>query len=136
MRKILDGVNAETTIRFELQPFQMTPGGQIPGLRESALVTTAEAISTHLGYAPELGNAGSANLNVPLGQGAVAIGIGGNRGGQRGFPDEWGDIPQMMGPGKDNVLPAGPKRRCAAGGGRGPGAVSYNQPTGDEEEGG
>ena len=104
VRKILDGVTAETTIRFELQPFQMTPGGQIPGLRESALVTTAEAISTHLGYAPELGNAGSANLNVPLGQGAVAIGIGGNRGGQRGFPDEWGDIPQMMRTAKYIVL--------------------------------
>ena len=94
--RILAGVTDETTIRFEMQPFQMTPGGQIPGLRESALVTTAVAISRHLGYAPQLGNAGSANLNVPLGQGSVAIGIGGNRGGQRGFADEWGDIPQMM----------------------------------------
>ena len=33
---------------------------------------------------------------MPLGQGTPAIGIGGERGGQRGFPDEWGDIPQMM----------------------------------------
>ncbi len=96
VKKILAGVSAETTIRFDMQPFQITPGGQLPGLRDSALVTTAEAISTHLGYTAQLGNAGSANLNVPLGRGSVAIGIGGNRGGQRGFPDEWGDIPQMM----------------------------------------
>ena len=96
VKKILAGVSAETTIRFDMQPFQITPGGQLPGLRDSALVTTAAAISTHLGYTAQLGNAGSANLNVPLGQGSVAIGIGGERGGRRGFPDEWGDIPQMM----------------------------------------
>lgn len=58
----------------------------------------------HLGYTAQLGNAGSANLNVPLGRGSVAIGIGGNRGGQRGFPDEWGDIPQMMRTAKFVVL--------------------------------
>lgn len=104
VRTILAGVTKETAIRFEMTPFQMTPGGQIPGLRESALVTTAVAISRHLGYDAQLGNAGSANLNVPLGQGSVAIGIGGNRGGQRGFADEWGDIPQMMRTAKYLVL--------------------------------
>lgn len=104
VKKILAGVTAETTIRFEMQPFQITPGGQIPGLRDSALVTTAAAISSHLGYTAQLGNAGSANLNVPLGRGSVAIGIGGERGGQRGFPDEWGDIPQMLRTAKHVVL--------------------------------
>lgn len=104
VQQILAGVTAETTIRFDMQPFQLTPGGQIPGLRDSALVTTAAAISTHLGYTAQLGNAGSANLNVPLGQGSVAIGIGGERGGRRGFPDEWGDIPQMMRTAKFLVL--------------------------------
>ena len=104
VRKVLAAVTEETTIRFEMQPFQTTPGGQIPGLRESPLVTTAEAIAGHLGYTAQLGNAGSANLNVPLGQGSVAIGIGGNRGGQRGFADEWGDIPQMMRTAKFVVL--------------------------------
>jgi hypothetical protein len=34
----------------------------------------------------------------------VAIGIGGERGGQRGFPDEWADIPQMMRTAKFLVL--------------------------------
>ena len=104
VRTILAGVTRETSIGFEMTPFQMTPGGQIPGLRDSALVTTAAAISRHLGYEAQLGNAGSANLNVPLGQGSVAIGIGGNRGGQRGFVDEWGDIPQMMRTAKYLVL--------------------------------
>ena len=96
VRRILAEVTRETTIAFAMEPFQLTPGGQIPGFRDSALVTTAAAISRHLGYEPRLGNAGSANLNVPLGQGVRAIGIGGERGGQRGFPDEWADVPQMM----------------------------------------
>ncbi|HQZ40586.1 MAG TPA: M20/M25/M40 family metallo-hydrolase [Vicinamibacterales bacterium] len=104
VKKILATVTSETTIAFEMEPFQLTPGGQIPGLRDSALVTTAAAISEHLGYPAQLGNAGSANLNVPLGHGSVAIGIGGERGGRRGFPDEWGDIPQMMRTAKFLVL--------------------------------
>ncbi len=61
-------------------------------------------IARRLGYTAHFGNAGSANLNVPLGQGSVAIGIGGNRGGQRGSADEWGDIPQMMRTAKFVVL--------------------------------
>jgi acetylornithine deacetylase/succinyl-diaminopimelate desuccinylase-like protein len=104
VRKILTQVSAETTIQFEMEPFQITPGGQIPGLRDSVLVRTAGAISKYLGYDARLSNAGSANLNVPLGQGSVAIGIGGERGGQRGFPDEWGDVPQMMRTAKYLVL--------------------------------
>jgi acetylornithine deacetylase/succinyl-diaminopimelate desuccinylase-like protein len=96
VRAVLAQVTEETTVRFEMQPFQLTQGGQIAGLRDSALVRTAEAISRHLGYEARLGDAGSANLNVPLGQGSVAIGIGGERGGRRGFPDEWGDVAQMM----------------------------------------
>jgi acetylornithine deacetylase/succinyl-diaminopimelate desuccinylase-like protein len=96
VREILATVTAETTIRFTMEPFQITPGGQLPGFRDGTMVTTAEAIARHLGYEPRLGNAGSANLNVPLGHGSPAIGIGGERGGQRGFADEWGDVPQMM----------------------------------------
>jgi acetylornithine deacetylase/succinyl-diaminopimelate desuccinylase-like protein len=104
VRKILTQVTAETTITFAMEPDQLTPGGQITGLRDSALVTTAAAISKHLGYDAQLGSAGSSNMNVPLGQGSAAIGIGGERGGQRGFPDEWADIPQMMRTAKYLVL--------------------------------
>ena len=100
-------VTAETTITFTMEPFQMTKGGQIPGFRDSPIVTTSEAISRHLGYEGRLGNAGSSNMNVALGQGSPAIGIGGERGGQRGFADEWGDIPQMMRTAKYLVLLAG-----------------------------
>ena len=96
VRGILEQVTNETTITFTMEPTQLTPGGQIPGMRESPLVTTAAAISKHLGYDAELGNAGSSNMNVALGQGSPAIGIGGERGGQRGFADEWADIPQMV----------------------------------------
>lgn len=85
----------------------LTPGGQLPGFRESAMVQTAAAIAKQLGYDAQLGNAGSANLNVPLGQGSPAIGIGGERGGRRGFADEWGDVPQMMRTAKFLVMLAG-----------------------------
>jgi acetylornithine deacetylase/succinyl-diaminopimelate desuccinylase-like protein len=104
VRGILDQVTRETTIAFAMESTQLTPGGQIPGMRESPLVTTAAAISKHLGYDAELGNAGSSNMNVALGQGSPAIGIGGERGGQRGFADEWADIPQMVRTAKFLVL--------------------------------
>jgi acetylornithine deacetylase/succinyl-diaminopimelate desuccinylase-like protein len=104
VRKILSQVTKETTITFMMEPNQLTPGGQIPGMRETPLVTTAAAISKHLGYDAQLGDAGSSNMNVPLGQGTPAIGIGGERGGQRGFADEWGEIPQMMRTAKFLVL--------------------------------
>lgn len=107
VKQILFQVAAETSIAFSMEPTQLTNGGQISGFRDSAIVTTAEAISSHLGYTASLSNAGSANLNVPLGHGSPAVGIGGDRGGQRGFPDEWGDIPQMMRTAKYLVLLAG-----------------------------
>jgi acetylornithine deacetylase/succinyl-diaminopimelate desuccinylase-like protein len=97
VRTILEEVTAETGIDFELEPFQLTPGGQIPGARESALVRTAEAAARWLGYEPRLGNAGSSNMNVAIAGGSPAIGLGGSRGGSRGEPGEWADIPALLG---------------------------------------
>jgi hypothetical protein len=65
-------------------------------LRWSALVNTARAVSEHLGYTAELNEAGSANLNVALGAGPPAIGLGGSRGGDRGQPTEWADIDALV----------------------------------------
>lgn len=96
VRGILTRVAKETEIGLEMQIFQNTPGGQVAGARESELVRTAEAISKYLGLNPVLGNAGSSNMNIPIGGGTLAIGIGGERGGQRGLQDEWADIPAMM----------------------------------------
>jgi hypothetical protein len=80
-----------------MEPFQLTPGGQIPGARESVLVTTAEAISKHLGFEKvRVSNMGSSNMNVAIGGGTPAIGLGGGRGGRRGYPDEWADITVML----------------------------------------
>ena len=107
VKKILAQVTTETTISFTMEPVQLTPGGQIPGFRDSAIVKTAEAIARQLGYEGRLSNLGSANMNVPLGNGTPAIGLGGERGGQRGFADEWADIPQMMRAAKFIVLLAG-----------------------------
>jgi acetylornithine deacetylase/succinyl-diaminopimelate desuccinylase-like protein len=96
VRSILEQVSKETGIKFRMDPFQLTPGGQLPGARESILVTTAQAVSRHLGMEPRLSDMGSSNMNVAIGNGTSAIGISGSRGGQRGFPDEWANIPAMI----------------------------------------
>ncbi len=104
VRGILDQVSKETTIGLEMKLVQNTPGGQIPGARDSKLVKNAEAISKYLGMNPVLGDSGSSNMNIPIGGGTLAIGIGGERGGQRGFADEWADIPSMMRTAKQILL--------------------------------
>jgi acetylornithine deacetylase/succinyl-diaminopimelate desuccinylase-like protein len=93
---ILVAVSEETGIPLRMVPVQLTPGGQIPGFRDSELVRTAEGVSRYLGLEPQLGIAGSSNMNVPLGQGVPAIGLGGSRGGERGSPGEWADVPAMV----------------------------------------
>ena len=74
----------------------MTPGGQIPGARDSVLVRTAQDIAESLKVAGTLGNGGSSNMNVAIGHGTPAIGIGGSRGGSRAEAGEYADIPAMM----------------------------------------
>ena len=96
VRSILERVSEETAIDLEMLPFQLTPGGQIPGARESHLVRTAVATARHLGYEPRLSNSGSSNMNVAIGGGSAAIGLGGGRGGARGTPDEWADRSALM----------------------------------------
>lgn len=96
VRSILTNVSAETSIDLRMEPFQLTPGGRIPGALQSPLVQTAQAISRHLGYEPQMSESGSANLNVPIGAGTLAIGLGGSRGGDRALPTEWADIDGMM----------------------------------------
>src|SRR6516165_11874860 len=104
VREILAAVTAETTIAFALEPVQMTPGGQIPGARQSALVTTSEAIARHLGLAPALNDTGSSNMNVAIAGGTPAIGIGGERGGARAEAGEFADIAAMIRAAKHIVL--------------------------------
>lgn len=96
VRRILDEVTGETGIAFRLEAENMTPGGQIPGARESDLVRWSEHVSTRMGLSPTFTNSGSANLNIAIGAGTPAIGLGGGRGGARGNPDEWADINAMM----------------------------------------
>jgi len=93
---VLVDVATDTGIQLEMEPFQLTPGGQIPGARESALVTTAAAVSRQLGLEPTLSTGGSSNMNVAIGNGSLAIGMGGSRGGERAESGEWADIPAMM----------------------------------------
>jgi acetylornithine deacetylase/succinyl-diaminopimelate desuccinylase-like protein len=93
---ILAAVTTETTIDLTMEPFQLTPGGQIPGAAQSDLVINAADISRHLGYEPTLSTSGSSNMNVSVAGGTLSIGLGGSRGGERGQPEEWADIDGMM----------------------------------------
>lgn len=96
VRKILDDVAAETGISFQLEPENLTPGGQIDGARESDLVRWSGHVAERLGFEPSFSNTGSANLNIAIAAGTPAIGLGGSRGGDRGYPGEWTDINAMM----------------------------------------
>lgn len=105
-REILDSVTDELGIRFEMEVVSLTPPGQIPGALESSLVQDSLAISEYLGNSPNLSNAGSANLNVAIAGGTLAIGISSERGGRRGFADEWADISVMQRTAKNVYLTA------------------------------
>ena len=96
VRAILDSVSRETGTRFDMRPVQLTGGGQIAGADTSRLVRTSVAAARAIGLEPRLGNAGSANLNVAIAGGTLAIGLGGERGGLRGEPGEFADIPAMQ----------------------------------------
>jgi len=96
VREILATVSTETGTRFDMRPVQLTAGGQIAGADSSRLVRTAVGIARELGLDPRLGNAGSANLNVAIAGGTLAIGLGGERGGARGEPAEFADVLAMQ----------------------------------------
>ncbi|GAB3286730.1 M20 family metallopeptidase [Parahaliea aestuarii] len=92
VQRELAAIESELDVRFELEAITNTPPGQIPGARESALVRNAQAISAYLGSEPTLSNSGSSNMNIAVAGGTPAIQIGGERGGRRGFADEWASL--------------------------------------------
>jgi acetylornithine deacetylase/succinyl-diaminopimelate desuccinylase-like protein len=93
---ILERVSAETRVALDMVPELQTWGGQIPGARDSLLTRAAVAVSRHLGYDPELTDLGCCNMRVAIEGGTLAIGLHGDRGGGRGTPDEWADVPAML----------------------------------------
>jgi acetylornithine deacetylase/succinyl-diaminopimelate desuccinylase-like protein len=105
-REILADVTDELGIGFSMEVVSQTPPGQIEGALESSLVQNSIAISRFLGSDPALSDAGSANLNVSIAGGTLSIGIASERGGRRGFADEWADIPVMQRTAKNIFLTA------------------------------
>jgi acetylornithine deacetylase/succinyl-diaminopimelate desuccinylase-like protein len=103
---ILTQVTEELGISFEMESVSMTPPGQIPGALNSELVQNSIAISNFLGTDPTLSNAGSANLNVAIAGGTLSIAISSERGGQRGFADEWADLEVLQRTAKNVFLTA------------------------------
>jgi len=96
IREDLAGVSEETEIDFEMEPVMQIPSGQIGGMKRSDLVSTSANIARHLGLKPTLDSLGSSNMNIAIAGGTPAIGLGGNRGGERGKAGEWADIPTMI----------------------------------------
>ena len=88
---VLAQVSRETGITFTQASENNVPGGQIAGALDSPLVRWASAIARATGARGELSPTGSANLNIAIAAGTPAVGIGGERGGRRGFADEWAD---------------------------------------------
>lgn len=103
---ILIQVTEELGITFEMESVSKTPPGQIPGALQSLLVQNSIAISHYLGTDPTLSNAGSANLNVAIAGGTLSIAISSERGGQRGFADEWADLDVLQRTAKNVFLTA------------------------------
>lgn len=93
---VLNSVESETGIRFEMQSVADLDGGQVPGGRESRLVQLAIDVSRHLGYDPIVSPRGCCNMSIPVSQGHLAIGLHGVRGGQRATDEEWANIPAMI----------------------------------------
>lgn len=93
--RILDKVGAETGIGLAKEAINLVPGGQIEGALQSPLLRWARAIALGEGQAAALNDSGSANLNIAIAAGTPAIGLGGERGGGRGQPDEWASIPTL-----------------------------------------
>jgi acetylornithine deacetylase/succinyl-diaminopimelate desuccinylase-like protein len=96
VRKILEKVGNETNIKMRMETEMAIPGGQIPGAIDSPLVQNSVAIARYLGVEPTLSNASSSNMNVAVGAGTLAIGLGGERGGDRATATEWASIPVMI----------------------------------------
>ena len=96
VRSVLAQVQEELELGFDMDEVTRIPGGQIPGMESSGLVRTAVAIARSMDLEPRLSNSGSSNLNVAIAGGTPAIGLGGERGGRRGYDDEWADRGAMM----------------------------------------
>lgn len=96
VRTILDRVKKERDIRFEMKSITTLDGGQVPGARESRLVQDANEVSLHLGNKPIISPKGCCNMIIPLSHGGTAIGLHGDRGGQRTTAEEWASIPAMI----------------------------------------
>jgi len=65
VRAVLEEVEADTGVRFEMHPDAVMDGGQVPGALESRLVRLAIEASRHLGYEPDVSPKGCCNMSVP-----------------------------------------------------------------------
>jgi len=96
VQAVLERVEAETGVRFEMEATVTIDGGQVPGARESRLVRLSIEVSQYLGYEPTVSAMGCCNMSVPVAHGRLAIGLHGVRGGARATNKEWASISAMV----------------------------------------
>lgn len=96
VKAILNCLEDETNIRFDMESVSKMDGGQVQGARDSQLVKLATEVSRYLGYEPEVSPKGCCNMIIPISHGCIAIGLHGDRGGQRATAEEWASIPAII----------------------------------------
>jgi acetylornithine deacetylase/succinyl-diaminopimelate desuccinylase-like protein len=93
---ILERVGRETGIALTMTADFQSLGGQIAGARDSPLTAAALAAARSLGLSPTLTDRGCCNMRVAIAGGTPALGLDGDRGGDRGTMREWASITAMM----------------------------------------
>ncbi|MCC5919816.1 MAG: M20/M25/M40 family metallo-hydrolase [Cyclobacteriaceae bacterium] len=94
---ILEEETDNEGVSFTITEESITPGGQILGFKESKEVQTILRLSEFLHQRPpNVSNAGSSNMNIPISMNIPAVGLGSSRGGRRGYPDEWASIRDLV----------------------------------------
>jgi tripeptide aminopeptidase len=92
IKKINEDVAKEEQLEAWIEMVEDTRGGQIPGARDSPLTRVAEESIRILGKEPRISNRGSCNMNAGISEGILSISTGGDRGGNRSYPNEYANI--------------------------------------------
>ena len=92
VNQIAEEVAEEEQLEAWIEMIEDTKGGQIPNARHSPLTLVAEEATKILGKEPRIGNRGSCNMNAGISEGILSISTGGERGGNRSYPNEYANI--------------------------------------------
>ncbi|MBN1682304.1 M20/M25/M40 family metallo-hydrolase [Candidatus Bathyarchaeota archaeon] len=92
IKQTAEEIAEEEQLEAWIEMVEDTKGGQIPGARHSPLTLVAEEATRILGKEPRISNRGSCNMNAGISEGILSISTGGDRGGNRSYPNEYANI--------------------------------------------